>query len=68
MPKIVVPDNLRSAVSKPCRYEPKLNPSYSELADHYNVAVIPARVRKPRDKAKAEELAYSWYNAGYWPS
>lgn len=49
LPKIVVPDNLRSAVSKPCRYEPKLNPSYAELADHYNVAVIPARVRKPRD-------------------
>ena len=63
LPKIVVPDNLRSAVSKPCRYEPKLNPSYSELADHYNVAVIPARVRKPRDKAKAEagvQLVQRW--------
>ena len=63
VPKIVVPDNLRSAVSKPCRYEPKLNPSYSDLADHYNVAVIPARVRKPRDKAKAEagvQLVQRW--------
>ena len=63
LPRIVVPDNLRSAVSKPCRYEPKLNPSYSELADHYNVAVIPARVRKPRDKAKAEagvQLVQRW--------
>jgi len=63
LPAIIVPDNLRSAVSKPCRYEPKLNPSYAELADHYNVAVIPARVRKPRDKAKAEagvQLVQRW--------
>ena len=50
LPAIVVPDNLRSAISKPCRYEPQLNPAYSELANHYNVAVIPARVRKPKDK------------------
>jgi transposase len=63
LPVIVVPDNLRSAVSKPCRYEPKLNPSYQDLAEHYNVAVIPARVRKPRDKAKAEagvQLVQRW--------
>ncbi len=63
VPAIVVPDNLRSAVSKPCRYEPKLNPSYAELADHYTVAVIPARVRKPRDKAKVEagvQLVQRW--------
>lgn len=52
--EVVVPDNLRSAVSKACRYEPDLNPSYAELAEHYGVAVLPARVRKPRDKAKAE--------------
>ena len=38
----------------PNRYEPKLNPSYQELAEHYQVAVLPARVRKPRDKAHAE--------------
>jgi transposase len=63
LPEIVVPDNLRSAVTKPCRYEPKLNPSYAELADHYHVAVLPARVRKPRDKAKAEagvQLVQRW--------
>jgi transposase len=54
VPEIVVPDNLRSAVSKPCRYEPDLNPSYQDLAEHYATAVIPARVRKPKDKAKAE--------------
>lgn len=54
VPELVIPDNLKSAVSKPCRYEPDLNPSYQELAEHYATAVIPARVRKPKDKAKAE--------------
>ncbi len=53
-PAILVPDNLKSAVVKAHRYEPDLNPAYQALADHYGVAVIPARVRKPRDKAKAE--------------
>ena len=53
-PRIVVPDNLRSAVSKAHRYEPDLNPAYLEFAQHYGVAVLPARVRKPRDKAKVE--------------
>lgn len=53
-PQIVVPDNLRSAVSRAHRYEPELNPAYQQWADHYGVAVLPARVRKPRDKAKAE--------------
>ncbi len=53
-PQIVVPDNLKSAVSRPHRYEPELNPAYQQWADHYGVAVLPARVRKPRDKAKAE--------------
>ncbi len=54
VPELVIPDNLKSAVSKPCRYEPELNPSYQDLAEHYGIAVIPARVRKPKDKAKAE--------------
>jgi len=52
--EILVPDNLRSGVSKAHRYEPDLNPTYADLAKHYGVAVLPARVRKPRDKAKAE--------------
>jgi len=63
LPAIVVPDNLRSGVSRPCRYEPEINPSYAELASHYNIAVIPARVRKPKDKAKAEagvQLVQRW--------
>lgn len=54
VPQIVVPDNLKSGVTKTCRYEPELNPTYQALAQHYGVAVIPARVRKPRDKAKVE--------------
>lgn len=52
--ELLVPDNLRSGVSKAHRYEPELNATYAELASHYGVAVLPARVRKPRDKAKAE--------------
>lgn len=52
--EIVVPDNLKSAVTKVCRYEPGVNRAYEEMAAHYGVAVIPARPRKPRDKAKVE--------------
>lgn len=54
VPEIVVPDNLKSGVNSPCRYEPDINRSYLEWAEHYAVAVVPARVRRPRDKAKAE--------------
>ena len=54
VPEVVVPDNLKSGVKSPCRYEPVLNPSYHDMAKHYEVAVIPARVRKPKDKSKAE--------------
>ena len=52
--KIIVPDNLKTGVSKPDYYEPSINPAYQELAEHYRVAVLPARVRKPRDKGKVE--------------
>lgn len=54
VPEIIVPDNLKAGVTHPCRYEPDLNPTYHDLAQHYGVAIIPARVRKPKDKAKAE--------------
>lgn len=53
-PEILVPDNLKSGVSKTCRYEPDANPTYLDFANHYGIAVIPARSRKPRDKAKVE--------------
>jgi transposase len=51
---ILVPDNPRTAVTKPDLYDPDLNAAYRELAQHYDTTVIPARVRKPRDKAKVE--------------
>lgn len=54
VPKLVVPDNLRSGVTKACRYDPDVNPTYQEMATHYAVAVLPTRVAKPRDKAKVE--------------
>ena len=53
-PKIMVPDQLRSAVSGPDRYDPESNPTYAELAQHYEVAIVPARAGEPRDKAKVE--------------
>src|SRR2546428_4450749 len=54
VPDIVVPDNLKAAVTRAHRYEPELNRTYADLAHHYGVAVIPARAAKPRDKAKVE--------------
>ena len=62
-PQILVPDNLRSGITRPCKYEPQINRSYQELAEHYGMAVIPAHVRRPRHKAKAEQgvlLAERW--------
>ena len=53
-PKAVVPDNLKTGITKPSRYEPGINRTYKDLADHYDCVVLPARVRKPRDKAKVE--------------
>ena len=52
--EMVVPDNLKSGVTSASWYEPDINPTYHDLACHYNTAVVPARVRKPRDKAKVE--------------
>lgn len=54
VPACLVPDNLRSGVTRACRYEPDINPTYQQMASHYGTVVIPARVRRPRDKAKAE--------------
>ena len=53
-PKLVVPDNAKVAVIKACLYDPEVNRSYAEMAAHYGMAVLPARPRKPRDKAKVE--------------
>ena len=63
VPEVVIPDNTKTGVKHPCRYEPELNPTYRELAEHYTFAVIPTRPYKPRDKAKAEagvQVAQRW--------
>lgn len=52
--EVVVPDNLKQGVKDPLFYEPEINRAYQQFASHYNLAVIPARVRKPKDKAKVE--------------
>jgi transposase len=52
--RLIVPDNWKSGVKKPCFYEPELNRTYNDLAIHYGVGILPARPRRARDKAKAE--------------
>jgi transposase len=54
VPKAVVCDNLKAGVSATCRYEPGINRTYQELAEHYGTAILPTRPQKPRDKAKVE--------------
>jgi len=53
-PRLLVPDNLKSAVNKPSFYDPEVNRTYAAMATHYNVGVLPARPRKPKDKASVE--------------
>jgi transposase len=53
-PKLLVPDNAKVAVIKACLYDPQVNRSYGEMAGHYDMAIMPARPRRPRDKAKVE--------------
>jgi transposase len=54
VPAQVVPDNLKSGVVKACLYDPEINRTYADMARHYATAIVPARPRKPRDKAKVE--------------
>ena len=54
VPRLLVPDNLKSGVHDACYYEPEVNPTYAEMAQHYGCAVLPARPARPRDKAKVE--------------
>lgn len=54
IPVIVVPDNLKTGVTKANYYDPEINPTYADMARHYGVVVLPTRVRKPNDKAKVE--------------
>ena len=50
LPKLLVCDNLRAGVTAACRYEPGINRTYQEMAAYYGAAVLPTRVRRPRDK------------------
>lgn len=62
-PRVLVPDNLKSGVARASKYEPDLNPTYADMAGHYGCAVLPARPRKPRDKAPVENgvlIAKRW--------
>lgn len=54
VPSQVVPDNLKSGVVKACLFDPEINRTYADMAAHYGVAIVPARPRKPKDKAKVE--------------
>lgn len=53
-PKVIVPDNLKSGVNKPCFFEPNINRTYANLASHYGTVIIPARPTRPKDKSKVE--------------
>ena len=54
-PRLLVPDNTKTAVIKACLYDPQVNRTYAEMAAHYDTAILPARPRRPRDKAKVEQ-------------
>jgi transposase len=63
VPKFVVCDNLKAAVTNPDRYDPGLNRTYAEMAAHYGTAILAARPRRPKDKAKVEvavQIAQRW--------
>jgi transposase len=55
VPALLVPDNTKVAVIKACLYDPQINRSYADMAAHYGAAILPARPRRPRDKAKVEQ-------------
>src|SRR5437868_267458 len=55
VPQLVVPDNTETAVIKACLYDPQINRTYADMAAHYGTAILPARPRRPRDKAKVEQ-------------
>lgn len=66
VPRAVVPDCLKSAVTKPDRYEPDINPEYADMASHYQTVILPARPGRPKDKALVEgaiRIVYNWIYA-----
>src|SRR5512145_317445 len=67
VPKVLVPDNLKSAVDKASKYEPKVNKDLLDLGNHYGLAIMPARSRKPTDKAWVERMVAIVYNRIFAP-
>lgn len=67
VPKVLVPDNLKSAVDKASKYEPQINKDLLDLGNHYGLAIMPARSRKPTDKAWVERMVAIVYNRIFAP-
>ena len=67
VPDAIVPDNLKSAVTKSNRYEPTLNETFADFADHYGTTILPARAYRPRDKALVEGAVKIMYTRIYAP-
>jgi len=65
VPAAIVPDNLRSAVTKSSKYEPTINETFSDFAEHYNTTILPARAYKPKDKALVENVIKIIYTRIY---
>lgn len=65
VPAAIVPDNLRSAVTKSSKYEPVLNETFADFAEHYSTAILPARAYRPRDKALVENAVRIIYTRIY---
>ena len=65
VPRAIVPDNLKSGVTKACNYEPQLNASYYDFARHYNTVILPARPVKPKDKSLVENAVGIVYQRIY---
>jgi transposase len=63
VPIAIVPDNLRSAVTKSSKYEPTINQAFASFAEHYNCVVLPARAYKPKDKALVEGIVKIIYRS-----
>ncbi len=64
-PMAIVPDNLKAAVTRSDRNEPVINPDFAAFAEHYGCAVVPARVRRPKDKALVENAVKLMYRSVY---
>jgi transposase len=67
VPAAIVPDNLKSAVTKADKYEPELNKAFADFGLHYETSILPARSRKPRDKALVENAVKNIYTRVYAP-